>query len=715
MIPKSLHAYLAPLTAGALVTLLAYAAGAANESLHRTQTRAAVAQRLQMIATRLRAEVDLLFTMTADGPVSSRPSTESITWSFDGESVHAGSDQSSSIAPITLELRRLRANEATRRLLGPYPAADGRQFFITLVPNPRTRGAWDATGIALDELLNHAGVDAMLRGGIDISIDDLTHARPVFRLDTPAMTDPARVSVDFYGTRWEIAGEPHAGWARSALARWTLIMLLGTGAAYWTYWLSQSSGQMSATQAHLLQRIGTLNAALAEALLAKEVAETQRTAFTEVDAATGVANRRAFCETVERQLRRIRGELNHGIAVIVVQFEQARAIAAAFSQASVDEILKEAAARILSLPDSRGSLGRISDIELAMWIEVPPERPGYEPFTQLIIEALSRPFTVAGLAAHVSFAAGVSVTATGNTFAEDAVRQASAAAQDALSRGSGTCLRFEPTTRERAITRLQLETDLRHGLASGGLCLHYQPIVTLDTRQLAGFEALLRWQHPLEGLLLPSRFLAVAESAHLLLDIDRWVMRQAVAQARQWGVELERSFFLSVNVSPQHFARRELVTEISELLREYKVPPERLHLEVTEGALISNLESATSVATELRSLGVHICLDDFGTGYSSLNHLRSLPLDSLKVDRSFIDRMVNNSKDFGVVKTIIDLAHYLELACVVEGVESAEQNELLQVLAPDFGQGFLYSAALAADDAERFLRNSEPQRRAALG
>jgi EAL domain-containing protein (putative c-di-GMP-specific phosphodiesterase class I) len=276
-------------------------------------------------------------------------------------------------------------------------------------------------------------------------------------------------------------------------------------------------------------------------------------------------------------------------------------------------------------------------------------------------------------------------------------------------------LRFEPTTRERAITRLQLETDLRRGITSGGLCLHYQPIVTLDTRQLAGFEALLRWRHPLEGLLLPSRFLAVAESAHLLLDIDRWVMRQAVVQARQWGVELERSFFVSVNVSPQHFARQELVTEISELLREYKVPPERLHLEVTEGALISNLESATSVATELRSLGVHICLDDFGTGYSSLNHLRSLPLDSLKVDRSFVDRMVNNSKDFGVVKTIIDLAHYLELTCVVEGVESAEQNELLQVLAPDYGQGFLYSAALVADDAERFLRNSEPQQRAALG
>jgi EAL domain-containing protein (putative c-di-GMP-specific phosphodiesterase class I)/GGDEF domain-containing protein len=703
--PKSLHAYLAPFTAGALVTLLAYAAGAANESLHRTQTRAAVAQRLQIVATRLRAEVEQRFTMTAEGTVSSRPSTASIAWSFDGESVHAGPDQSSSVTPITLELRRLRANEMTRRLLGPYPAADGRQFFITLVPNPRTRGAWDATGIALDELLNSAGVDAMLRGGIDISIDDRTHARHVFSLDTPAMTDPARVSVDFYGTRWEIAGEPHAGWARSALARWTLIMLLGTGAAYWTYWLTQSSRRTSATQTHLLQRIGTLNAALAEALLAKEAAETQRTTFIEVDAATGIANRRAFCETMERQLRRIRGELDRGIAVIVVQFEQARAIAAAFSQA----------AGILSLLDSRGSLGRVSDIELAMWIEVLPESPGYEPFTRLMIEALSRPFTVAGLAAHVSFAAGVSVTATGNTFAEDAVRQACAAAQEALSRGSGTCLRFEPTTRERAITRLQLETDLRRGITSGGLCLHYQPIVTLDTRQLAGFEALLRWRHPLEGLLLPSRFLAVAESAHLLLDIDRWVMRQAVVQARQWGVELERSFFVSVNVSPQHFARQELVTEISELLREYKVPPERLHLEVTEGALISNLESATSVATELRSLGVHICLDDFGTGYSSLNHLRSLPLDSLKVDRSFVDRMVNNSKDFGVVKTIIDLAHYLELTCVVEGVESAEQNELLQVLAPDYGQGFLYSAALVADDAERFLRNSEPQQRAALG
>jgi EAL domain-containing protein (putative c-di-GMP-specific phosphodiesterase class I)/GGDEF domain-containing protein len=689
---------------GALIALMASAGGTANERLHRAQARDAVLQRLLVVATALRSELDGLFTAAAENPLGQEPSARPAAWSFDGTYIHASSDQPPALAPITRALSRLRAADGLRRTLGPFPAADGRQFVVAVVPHGTSSGAWSAAGISLEDLFARSGADALLRAGIDISVEDLRLHRTLFRARAPVMQDPVAVPLDVPGTRWEIYGEPHLGWATSALARWVLIALLGAASGYWTFRLLDAPRRASVNQAHLLGRIDVLNATLAEALHAKEVAEAQRATIVEIDAATGLASRRAFCDTVDRELSRIRGDKGRGLATIVVLFEHAGAIATAFTHASLNEILRDAASRLAALPGLRGKAARVSDIELAIWIDTAADFSAYEPLTQFIVEAMSRPFSVASLATHVPFAVGVSLTRTGNTHAEEALHQACAAAREAFASGPATCLRFEPTTRERAITRLQLETDLRRSLTSGGLCLHFQPIVAFDTHQIAGFEALLRWQHPLEGLLLPGRFIPVAESARLMLELDRWVLREAVAQARQWSVDLKRDFFLSVNVSPQHFARPDLVAEVTQLLGDLKVSPERLRLEVTETALISDLDGATAVAAELRALGIRICLDDFGTGYSSLNYLRLLPLDSLKVDRSFIDRMVSNTKDFGVVKAIVDLAHYLELTCVAEGVETSEQHELLQVLAPDFGQGFLYSPAIPADRAEHMLR-----------
>jgi EAL domain-containing protein (putative c-di-GMP-specific phosphodiesterase class I)/GGDEF domain-containing protein len=704
------HHYFAAAVAGAAVALLAAADGTANERLRLALARQTLTHRLQTVAGALHTELDRLFRTAGDAAAAVEPSSRPITWAFDGVSFHAQEALPEATVPVTRALALLNAQRGLPRLLGPYPSADGQLFIVALVPDLHIDGAWTAAGISFTDLLNRSGAYAIMRDGVDISVGDLAHGRPLFRTRALALSDPARVLLDLPSARWELDGEPRAGWGAAPLARWVIIVLLGAGCGYGLLRLLDAPRRIGMRQNDLLARIEASNALLAEALQAKELAEAQRARYTDIDAATGTASRRAFCDSVERQLSRIRGELNGGLAIIVVQFEQARAIATAFAQVDLDEILREGARRIVGVPGLQGTVGRVSDIELATWIETHPDS-GYEPGAQRIIEELSRPFMLVGLETHVSFALGVSVTATGNTYADDALRQASAAAQEALTLGSAQCKQFESTTRERTITRLQLEFDLRRSLAGTGLCLHYQPIVALDTRELAGFEALLRWQHPLEGLLPPARFIPVAESAHLMLEIDRWVLQAAIAQLHRWSQE--RDFFLSVNVSPQHFARRDLAAEIAQLLRDFKVAPQRLRLEVTESALISDLKAAAVVAAELRSLGIRICLDDFGTGYSSLNYLRSLPLDSLKVDRSFVERMVSNNKDFGVVKTIIDLAHYLELSCIVEGVETSEQDELLQVLAPDYGQGFLYSRAVTAEEAGQLLRAPESGRRTA--
>jgi EAL domain-containing protein (putative c-di-GMP-specific phosphodiesterase class I) len=205
----------------------------------------------------------------------------------------------------------------------------------------------------------------------------------------------------------------------------------------------------------------------------------------------------------------------------------------------------------------------------------------------------------------------------------------------------------------------------------------------------------------------------VADSVGLMLEIDRLVLRQVALQARQWALDSQADFFLSFNLSPGHFARPEVATEVRQLLEECRVPAGRLRIEITESAIIGNIEAASRTAAQLRESGVKLCLDDFGTGYSSLNYLRVLPLDGLKVDRSFVERMVSDTRDFGVVKTIVDLAHYLQLYCVVEGVETSEQHELLQVLGADFLQGYLFSPAVPAEQAEQMLRAPTAVRRIA--
>ena len=260
--------------------------------------------------------------------------------------------------------------------------------------------------------------------------------------------------------------------------------------------------------------------------------------------------------------------------------------------------------------------------------------------------------------------------------------------------------------REQAIARLDLETDLRRAVERKEFQLHYQPIVSFKTGLLAGFEALIRWRHPSRGLVEPTRFIQVAEETGLIVPIGSWVIGEACRQLRAWHVELPWTAGLSVhvNLSGKQFIQSDLADEIAAVLRETELPASNLSLEITESAIIENPTAVVAILEQLKVLGVQISIDDFGTGHSSLSYLHRFPINSLKIDRSFVSSM--SSEQSGIVTAIIGLAHALKLEVIAEGVETAPHLAQLTELGCEYGQGYLFAKPLDASHARKLLETA---------
>jgi EAL domain-containing protein (putative c-di-GMP-specific phosphodiesterase class I)/GGDEF domain-containing protein len=510
-----------------------------------------------------------------------------------------------------------------------------------------------------------------------------------------------------------LAHAPLEAWGAPRVVCDLLALLAGLAASGATYFLLGRQARLQEEFATLKQHASELESALADALHLGAQAEQRSQAIRQTDGATGLATRAAFCEALERQLTEAKSRDGDAVLVLVVQLELSHAVATAYGGGTLDIVIGKAATRLGRLRHwGGGPIGRIGELEIAACTVAASAELNIAERAQELATALSRTYTCKGGLVRAHFGIGFSRNRQGNADAEELLTQASAAAREAL-RGGGVWREYEPLVRERAVTRLQFADDLRYGLKDNSLRLHYQPFIAAHSHQPAGFEVLLRWQHPQEGLLHPHRFLPAAQDAGLLLELDRWVMRHAVLQLRQWNAEYPERFFVSLNISPQHFTHRDLAVELRALIEQHGISPEQIHLEILERTLNDDTEAATRVATELRDLGVRLWLDGFGTVNSSLSCLRALPVHALKVDRSFVSRITQDSKDFGLVRTIVDLAHYLELKCVVTGVETSEQHELLELIAADYCQGDFYSPPVPIEKLSRFLTDAAALRRTA--
>ena len=300
------------------------------------------------------------------------------------------------------------------------------------------------------------------------------------------------------------------------------------------------------------------------------------------------------------------------------------------------------------------------------------------------------------------------------------VRAAVAFGGIVLASGAGAHHSFSVFDRERsqeALDRVDLEADLRAGIERDELVVHYQPIVALGAEHVVGFEALVRWQHPVRGLIPPAAFIPLAEETDLIVPLGRTVLREACRQAKRWrDAWPDSGLVMSVNLSPRQFTDPELVTTVARALRETGLDPRALELEITESTVMDRSEAGVAVLRALRNLGLRIVLDDFGTGYSSLAYLRHLPLDTIKIDRAFVTDLDLDDPNVAIVRAVLSLAHGLGITVVAEGIETASQARRLRALGCDMGQGYAWARPDSPDAIELMLANgvlppvSEPER-----
>ena len=428
------------------------------------------------------------------------------------------------------------------------------------------------------------------------------------------------------------------------------------------------------------------------------------------DPLTGLSNRLQLMDRLAHAVAAQNGAGQSLLGVLLLDLDGFKAVNDSLGHSTGDRLLIEVAARLENVMTEfglsrRATVARIGGDEFVVLIERLDSRDQLKALSEAILSSVGRPVPAQELPVSVSASVGMAVGAGAPATPETLLRDAELAMYRAKELGRNCCQMFEPALRERVQIRLTTAIDLRHAAERGELMAVYQPKVKLATRAVTGFESLLRWRHPSRGLLGPADFIPVAEESGLIVPIGEWILGEACRQLKIWQARFPACppLSMNVNLSAKQLADPNLVQRVRDILSETGIAPETLKLELTESALITEIESAGKVLVELQALGVGLKLDDFGTGYSSLAYLRTLHFDSLKIDRAFIKRLGSDSEGSAIVKTIINLAHDLHMTVVAEGIETEPQLAELIGLGCDGGQGFYFSAPLDTEAAGKLL------------
>ncbi|HEX5436153.1 MAG TPA: EAL domain-containing protein [Gemmatimonadaceae bacterium] len=426
------------------------------------------------------------------------------------------------------------------------------------------------------------------------------------------------------------------------------------------------------------------------------------------DALTGLPNRALFMEQLERSVNRTHRRPDDLFAVLFLDLDNFKIVNDSVGHHAGDALLVTVARRLEQCMRGGDIVARLGGDEFAILLEHVSQISDTAPIAERIQRALAAPIDLGGYQVFTSVSIGVALSTSASELPDYLLRSADMAMYRAKRGGRARFEFFDPGMHAEALRRLQMETDLRRALERGEFCLYYQPIVAIDTGHVAGVEALLRWRHPERGLVLPADFVPLAEETGLILPLGTWVLSEACRQIDAWRSELGDGapLTLGVNLSVKQCTQRDLVRQVSRALEETAFDPARLRLEITESAIMENPELAAQLLTSLKALGVHVHLDDFGTGYSSLSYLHRLPLDAIKIDRSFVSRIDAEPQALHLVRTILTLARNLGLETVAEGVATAEQWRQLRELGCTYGQGFLFSPPLHPNEMTMLLHTA---------
>ena len=425
------------------------------------------------------------------------------------------------------------------------------------------------------------------------------------------------------------------------------------------------------------------------------------------DSLTKLPNRKKFIEKMGLWLKESQNDLKFGFTVLSLDLNRFKTINESLGHSLGDTLILKVAERLQHSIRQKDIVARFGGDEFGIMLNNVSKAEDVAACVELIVRNLAEPFNIGSREIFTSVSVGIAISHPGYDKPEDLLRDADIAMYHAKSNEKDYVI-FDPSMHTRAVTLLQVETDLRHAIEREEFVTYYQPIVDLKTMRLIGFEALIRWNHPTRGLVPPGEFIPVTEVTNLIVPITLWILEKACSQLVDWKARYQNhdDLMMSVNLSGKHFAQPDLVRQVKDILRNTGMDPAYLKLELTESAIMENAETAIFMLKRLRDIGVQLSIDDFGTGYSSLSYLHRFPINTLKVDRSFVGTMEDGSENGEIVRTVIALAKALNLSVVAEGIESVHQLHQLRVLNCEFGQGFLFSRPVASDKAEELIRDT---------
>jgi diguanylate cyclase (GGDEF)-like protein len=426
------------------------------------------------------------------------------------------------------------------------------------------------------------------------------------------------------------------------------------------------------------------------------------------DSLTGLPNRVLFVKRLEKALNRAKQEVDYKFAVLFLDCDRFKVVNDSLGHSIGDELLQSIARRLQFSLKPLDTLARLGGDEFAILLENLANFQTANDTAEAILQSLSLPFQISKYEVFMNASIGISLSNKNYEKAEYLLRDADNAMYKAKSLGKSRYHLFDPIMHEQAIQLLELENDLRRALERQEFEVYYQPIVSLTTGKISGFEALLRWHHPQRGMIYPTNFIPLAEETGLIAAIDIWVLKSVCQQLNIWekNQAIPNNISISVNLSAGIFTQAILVKEIDRIFEETQVNPVRINLEITESIIMENSDTVNRIIQELKNRRLKLVMDDFGTGYSSLGYLHNFPLYALKIDQSFVGRMLKYEENLGLVPVMIEIAHSMGVKAIAEGVETKEQLAKLKTLNCDFVQGILFAEAVSSESVIDLITSS---------
>lgn len=426
------------------------------------------------------------------------------------------------------------------------------------------------------------------------------------------------------------------------------------------------------------------------------------------DSLTGLPNRAFFMERLVELLKLAHEDSEYQFAVLFLDCDRFKVINDSLGHLVGDELLVALTERLSSMLNPNNTIARFGGDEFAILLNQIDNIDCVTQVADQILKSFSYPFQLKRNEVFINASIGVALGNHRYEQAEHILRDADTAMYQAKMLGKGQFHVFDPTMHVAAMQALQLENDLRKAIHQDEFVIHYQPIISLYTGKITGFEALVRWQHPTRGIVPPNLFIPLAEETGLINAIGKIVLSQACYQIKQWYQEklIDESIVMSVNISARQFAQLDIVEQIDQILAETQINPQILKLEITESAFMNNFQSAKAILQKLHQRQIQLSIDDFGTGYSSLSYLHNFPVDTLKVDRSFVSKLDGTLESLGLIPAIKKIAETMKMSVVAEGIETEQQLAQLRELECEFGQGYFFAKPLPKKEATELIMAS---------